>query len=67
MLAVDLPVQQLRHHVRINLSTSSLSLSLSLSLNLSLSLSLSLVHSCSCIQKLNIQLKNQISNFLQFL
>jgi hypothetical protein len=59
--AVDLPVQQLRRHVRLNLSTSSLSLSLSLglsmSLDLSLSLTLSLIHSCSCIQKLNIQLK----------
>jgi hypothetical protein len=53
--AVDLPIQQLRRHVRLNLSTSSLSLGLSLSL----------VHSCS--QKLNIQLKNQISSFLQFL
>jgi hypothetical protein len=69
--AVDLPVQQLRGHMRFNLSTSTLSLSLSLSLGLSLGLSLSLVlslvHSCSYIQKLNIQLKNQISNFLQFL
>jgi hypothetical protein len=53
--AVDLPIQQLRRHARLNLSTSSLSLGLSLSL----------VHSCS--QKLNIQLENQISNFLQFL
>jgi hypothetical protein len=76
---VNLPVQQLRRHVRLNLSTSSLSLSLSLRLSLSLSLSLglslglslslvlSVVHSCSCIKKLNIQLRNKISNFLQFL
>jgi hypothetical protein len=34
-----------RRHVRVNLSTSSLSLSLVLSL----------IHSCRCIQKLNIQ------------
>jgi hypothetical protein len=53
--AVDLPAQQLRRHVCLNLSTSSLSLSLSL--GLSMSLALSLIHSCSCIQKLNIQLK----------
>jgi hypothetical protein len=59
--------QQLRRHVRLNLSTRSLSLSLSLSLGLSLSVVLSQIHSCSCIQKLNIQLKNQINNFLQFL
>jgi hypothetical protein len=44
---VELHVQQLRHHVRLNLNTSSLSLSLGLSLVLSL------IHSCSCIQKLN--------------
>jgi hypothetical protein len=58
--AVDIPVQQLRHHVCLKLSASSLSLSLSLRLGLSqrLGLSVSLVHSCSCIQKLNIQLKN---------
>jgi hypothetical protein len=49
--AVELLVQQLRRHVRLNLSTSSLSLSLSLSLVLSL------INSCRCIQKLNIQLK----------
>jgi hypothetical protein len=56
--AVDIPVQQLRRHVRLKLSTSSLSLSLSLRLGLSLSLclslrlglSLSLVHSCSNIK-----------------
>jgi hypothetical protein len=30
-------------------------------------MSLSLVDSCSCIQKLNIELKTQISNFLRFL
>jgi hypothetical protein len=48
--AVDIPVQQLRRHVHLKLSTSSLSLRLSLSL--------SLVHSCSCIQKLNIELEN---------
>jgi hypothetical protein len=47
---VDIPIQQLRRHVRLKLSTSSLSLSLDLSL--------SLVHSCICIQKLNIELKN---------
>jgi hypothetical protein len=57
---VNLPVQQLRRHVRLNLNTSSLSLSLRLSLSLSLSLGLSLglslslvlsiVHSCSCIK-----------------
>jgi hypothetical protein len=57
--AVDNPVQQLRRHVCLKLSTSSLSLSLSLRLGLSLSmgvslglslclgLSLGLVHSCS--------------------
>jgi hypothetical protein len=62
--AVDIPVQQLRRHVCLKLSTSSLSLSLSLRLRLSLGLSqrlglsVSLVHSCSCVQKLNIQLKN---------
>jgi hypothetical protein len=60
--AVDIPVQQLRRHVRLKLSTSSLSLSLSLSLRLglgvSLGLSLNLLHSCSCIHKLNIELKN---------
>jgi hypothetical protein len=65
---VDIPVQQLRPHVRLKINTSSLSLSLSLRLGLSRSLSLglslrlglglSLVHSCSCIQKLNIELKN---------
>jgi hypothetical protein len=66
--AVDIPVQQLRHHVRLKLSTSSLSLSLSLRLGLNLSLglslrlgmSLSLVHSCNCIQKLNTELKTHI-------
>jgi hypothetical protein len=60
--AVDIPVQQLRRHVRLKINTSSLSLSLSLRLGLSLSLglslrislNLSLVHSCNCIQKLNI-------------
>jgi hypothetical protein len=58
---VDLLVQQLRRHIRLNLNTSNLilslglSLSLILSIGLSLSLVLSLVHSCSCIQKLNIQ------------
>jgi hypothetical protein len=58
--AVDIHVQQLRCHVRLNLSTSSLSLSLRLALSLSLSLGprLSLVHYCSYIQKLNIELKN---------
>jgi hypothetical protein len=53
---VELPIQQLRRHLRLNLSTSSLSLSLALSLVLNL------IHTCNCIQKLNIQLKNQISN-----
>jgi hypothetical protein len=48
--AVDIPVQQLKRHVRLKLSTSSLSLSLSLRLALRLGLSLSLVHSCSCIK-----------------
>jgi hypothetical protein len=56
--AVDIHVQQLRCHVRLNLSTSSLSLSLRLALSLSLGPSLSLVHYCSYIQKLNIELKN---------
>jgi hypothetical protein len=58
--AVDIPVQQLRRHVCLKLSANSLSLSLSLRLGLSqrLGLSVSLIHSCSCIQKLNIQLKN---------
>jgi hypothetical protein len=75
--AVDIPVQQQRRHVRLKLHTSSLSLSLSLNLHLGpsvglrlrlgLSLSLSLVHSCSCIQKINIQLKKHLSNFLYFL
>jgi hypothetical protein len=60
--AVELPVQQLRCHVRLNLSTSCMNLSL----GLRLSLTLSLIHSCSCIQKLNLQLKNQISNFYIF-
>jgi hypothetical protein len=32
--AINVPVQQLRHHVRLNLSTSSLSLNLSLGLGL---------------------------------
>jgi hypothetical protein len=60
---VGVPVQQLRRHIRLKLSMSSLSPSLSLSLGLSLGLSLrlglslSLVHSYSCIQKLNIELK----------
>jgi hypothetical protein len=52
--AVGIPVQQLRRHVHLKLSTSRLSLSLSLRLGLNLSLrlglSLSLVHSCSCIK-----------------
>jgi hypothetical protein len=47
--AVDLPIQQLWHHVRIS---ESLNLSKSLSLGLRLSLVLSLI-----IQKLNIHLK----------
>jgi hypothetical protein len=71
---VDLHVQQLWRDVHINLSPSlslslsmsSSSLSLSLSLNISLSMVLSLILSCDCIQKLNIQLKNQISNFYIF-
>jgi hypothetical protein len=64
VLAIDVPVQQLRRHVRLKLRTSSLSLSLHLGLSLSLRLGLSLglrlglrlslVHSCSWIQKLNI-------------
>jgi hypothetical protein len=50
--AVDITVQQLRRHVRLELSMSSLSLGLSLSLCLSLSLdlSLSLIHTWSCIK-----------------
>jgi hypothetical protein len=67
--AIGIPVQQLKRHIRLKLSTSSLSLSLSLrlglrlglslslGLSLRLSLSLSLVHNCNCIQKLNIELK----------
>jgi hypothetical protein len=50
--AVELPVQQLKRHVRLNLSTSNHNLSLSL--GLSLSLVLSLIHSCSCIHLKNI-------------
>jgi hypothetical protein len=74
---VGIPVQQLRRHIRLKLSTSSPSLSLSLrlglsmglhlSLSLSLSPSLSLFHSCSCIQKLNIELKTdkKVSRFFK--
>jgi hypothetical protein len=54
--AVKLPVQQLRRHVRLNLSTSSLSLNLSLSLVLSLKL-----HT-----KIKYTIKNNISNFYIF-
>jgi hypothetical protein len=49
--AVSIPIQQLRRHVRLKLNMSSLGL------RLRLGLSLSLVHICSCIQKLNIELK----------
>jgi hypothetical protein len=74
--AVGVLVQQLRCHIRLKLSPSSLRLSLSLRLGLSLGLrlglrlrlglSLSLVHSCSCIQKLNLELKRHINSFFNF-